>query len=127
MGRPISQRRLGEHDELPHTLMPLALAAGLVLDKLYAGRPLTGRGREDDLNALAGFIAGMTALYEFFEDPSTRPRALERKELEGGLFRGGGRELRFIDGRPAKRYLAVSARELEHVMALLMATRRPRP
>ena len=110
---------IGDHDDVPHTLIPLALAVGLIRSKVYGDRPVAGQGRDGDFNALAGFVAATVTLYEFSSDPSERPRVLAQAELEGGLFRDGGRELRFIDGRSPKRYLAVSAVDVECVIAML--------
>jgi len=118
---------IGEHDEVPHTLIPLALAVSLIRSKVYGDRPVAGQGREGDFNALAGFVAATVTLYEFSSDPSERPRVLLQAELEGGLFRDGGRELRFIDGRRTKRYLAVSAQDVEGVIALLKDPQRASP
>jgi hypothetical protein len=112
-------RPFGDHDDTPHTLLPLTLAVGLVRSKVQAGHNTTGRGPEGDADAIAAFIAGVVPLYEFAHDPSVRPRMLERGELDTGLFRGGGQELHFIDGRPTKRYLAVNAVDVECVIALL--------
>jgi len=38
-------------------------------------------------------------VYEYSTDASTAPRALRTAELEGGMFRNGAKELRFVDGR----------------------------
>lgn len=107
---------IGEHDDVPHTLLPLTLAVGLIRAKVYGER---AGGQQGQLDALAAFVAGTVLLYEFASDPSRPPRALSGAEIEGGLFRGGGRELRFLDGRSAKQHLAVNALDVECVMALL--------
>jgi len=109
----------GDHEDVPHTLIPLGLAVGLVRSKVYADRRLTDQGPEGDLNILASFVAGTVAVYEYATDPSRAPRVLRRSELEGGIFRDGGKELRFIDGRATKRYLAVNALDVECVTSLL--------
>jgi hypothetical protein len=109
----------GDHEDLAHTLIPLGLAVGLVRSKVYAERKLTGQGYRGDLNVLASFVAGTVPVYEYVTDPSRAPRALRRSELEGGLFRDGGKELSFIDGRATKRFLAVNALDVECVTSLL--------
>ena len=109
----------GEHDDVQHTLLPLTLAVGLVRNRAYQDRQLTNQGREGDLNALAGFIAAMVPVYDYTLDARKAPRALRKHELEGGMFRDGARELRFIDGRPSLRHMAVSATAVEWVLALL--------
>jgi hypothetical protein len=117
-----TRRRLlnNEHDDIPHTLLPLTLAVGLVRHKGgYAERQVTEQGPEGDFNMLAGFIAATVPLYEYSTNASTAPRALRKAELEGGMFRNGAKELRFIDGRATKRCLAVNATDVECILALL--------
>jgi len=109
----------GRREELGHTLIPLALAAGVVRKKVYDDRRVTTGGLEGDLNMLACFVAAMIPLYEYPPEPSGPARALNRSEVEGGVFRNGGRELRFINGRPAKYNLAVSANDIAAIVALL--------
>jgi len=109
----------GDHEDVPHTLIPLGLAVGLIRSKVYAGAKLTDQGEKGDLNALASFVAATVPIYEYTADPSRAPRALLRTELEGGMFRDGGKELRFIDGRATKRYLALNALDVECVRSLL--------
>ena len=118
--RVLRKDLLEEHDDVPHTLIPLSLAVGLVRHKGgYAERQVTEQGREGDFNMLAGFIAATVPLYEYSTDASTPPRALQKAELEGGMFRNGAKELRFIDGRATKRCLAVNATDVECILALL--------
>jgi hypothetical protein len=93
--------------------------ADLLRHRVYGERQVTDQGRAGDFSMLAYFIAGVVRLYEYFDDPSTPPRRLGKATLEGGLFREGGKELRFLDGRPAKRFLAVSDKDLECATALL--------
>ena len=114
--------RLGNHEDVSHSLIPLALALGLIRHKAYGDRPLTSQGRDGDFNMLAGVVASLVTLYEYASDPSQPPRVLGKRELDGGIFREGGKELRFIDGRPAKRYLAINATDVECILALLKST-----
>ena len=109
----------GDHEDVPHTLIPLGLAVGLIHSKVYAVGKLTDPGPARDLNALASSIAAIVPIYEYATDPSKAPRALLRSELKEGLFRDGGKELRFIDGRATKRYLALNALDVECVTSLL--------
>jgi hypothetical protein len=106
-------------DDGAHALIPLALAVGVVRNKAYDDRQVTNQGREGDLNMLAGFIAATVPLYEYTRDPSDLARAIPRWEIQGGMFRDGGRVLRFVDGRSAKRDLAVNATDIACVVALL--------
>jgi hypothetical protein len=114
----------GDHEDVPHTLLPLTLAVGLVRNKAYADRSLTNQGREGDFNMLAGFIASTVLVYEYSLDPSKPPRPLRAPELEGGFFRAGAKELQFIDGRPTLHHLAVNATDLESVVAVLLHPQR---
>jgi len=109
----------GDHEDVPHTLIPLGLAVGLIRSKVYDDGKTTGQGHGDDLSALASFVAATVPIYEYATDPSKAPRALLRSELEGGMFRDRAKELRFIDGRATKRFLAVNALDVECVMSLL--------
>ena len=106
---------VGRNDHLSHSLVPLSVAVVLVRQSVYGSR----RSAESpDPNAIATFIAGMVPIYEYWDDPSIRPRALCNSQ-SAGLFRNGGRELQFLDGRPAKRLLAVQADDVACVSEML--------
>lgn len=106
-------------DSVSHTLIPLALAVGVVRNKAYDGGQPTSQGPEGELNMLAAFIAATVPVYELDAGRPAAVRALLMRELEGGLFRESGRELRFLDGRSAKRDLAVNATDVACVVSLL--------
>jgi hypothetical protein len=108
-----------DHEDFPHTLLPLTLAVGLVRNRIYDDRPLTDQGREGDFNMLANVIAEAIPIYEYSVDASRPPRPIQRHQLVGGMFREGAQELHFIDGRPPLRHMAVNAIDLECVLALL--------
>jgi hypothetical protein len=110
---------VGDHDEVRHSLIPLGLAVDLIRHKVHGERPPAQRNAEADLNALASFMAATMTLYEYDGDPSRPARTLAPRELEGGLFRNGGKELQFLDGRATKRLLAVTALDVECATALL--------
>ena len=111
--------RVGDHDEVRHSLIPLGLAVDLIRHKIHGERPPAQRNAEADLNALASFMAATMTLYEYDGDPSRPARTLAPHNLEGGLFRNGGKELQFLDGRATKRLLAVTALDVECATALL--------
>jgi hypothetical protein len=113
------RRSVDRADSVPHSLIPLALAVGVVRYKAYGGGQPKSQGPEGELNMLAAFIAATVPVYEFQADRPAAVRALSKPELEGGLFRDSGRELRFLDGRPAKRNLAVNATDVACVVSLL--------
>lgn len=110
---------LGDHGDPAHSLIPLALAAGLIRQKVYGERRLTLQGFDADLCALATVIVATVPIYEYASNPAKPPRALQEAELRGGLFRNGAKELGFLDGRPAKRSLALHAADVECVIAVL--------
>jgi hypothetical protein len=114
-----SMSRFGNHSDVPHTLLPLELAVGLIREKVYGKERLTLQGREGDYNVLASFIAAVVPVYEYSRDPALPPRVLRKNELDGGMFRDRARELRFIDGRATKRQLAVNALDVECVASML--------
>lgn len=101
-------------DHLSHRLMPLELAVMLVRNKVYGSRP---GAPSSEPNAIARFIAASVPIYECSKDPSRRPSAVRRDH--DGLFRKGGRELHFLDGRPIKKDLAVKADDVACVIAML--------
>jgi hypothetical protein len=121
-----SRKHAGNEADLPHSLIPLTLAVTVVRHKVYGERQIATQGPVGDLDMVANFVAGAVPLYEYFDDPSTPPRALKEATLEGGIFRDGGKELRFLDGRPAKRLLAINAADVECVTALLKERAIPR-
>jgi hypothetical protein len=108
-----------DHEDVPHTLLPLVLAVGLVRHKVYDDQPLTDQGREGDFSMLANFMAEIIPIYEYSLDASRSPRVLGKHELGGGMFRDGAKELRFIDGRPPLLHMAVNATDVECVLSLL--------
>ena len=110
---------VSDHDEVRHSLIPLPLAAAVIQHKVYGERPPAQRNAQADLDGLAYFIAATMALYEYDDDRSRPARRLASRELEGGLFRDGARELHFLDGRASKRLLAVTALDVECATALL--------
>ena len=106
------------HDDVPHTLLPFALAIGLIRHKAYGSKP---HSPESDRIALANFSAGLVPIYEYAPDPSKRPRVLTKADLAGGLFREGGKELRYLDGGPTRRDLAPRAEALRAQAAQIRA------
>jgi len=102
-------------DHLAHALVPMSLAVTLVRAKSQRLRPSAA---SSDLDSIATFIAATVPIYEYSDDPSVLPRML-LDSLSGGLFRNGGRELHFLDGRPTITLLAVQAEDVARVIAML--------
>jgi len=99
-----------EHD-LPHTLVPLALAVSLLRAR-FAG------AAEMDANAVATLIASRVPVFEYWPTPLRLPRPLANA-LRDGVFRDEGRELRFMDGRPSKYRLAVRVEDVDFAVEML--------
>jgi hypothetical protein len=94
----------------PHSLIPLKLAAELVWNRFYESRASAPVWREPMLNSIAATISAMGDIYEYSPtDSKSSVRVLSRIEMEGGVFKHGGDELHFIDGRPSRYSLAVRA------------------
>lgn len=94
---------------LPHTLVPLALAVHVVWSRIYESGGGAGDAKERLLNSIASKLAAKGTVYEYGADARARPRAISPSEIEGGVFRGAGKELCFADGRPTRRHLAIPA------------------
>ena len=108
---------------MAHTLVPLELAVLLVRERLCGSQQQVSDARmaaggDSDLDRMATFIAASVPVYEYSDNPSQRPRLLFRSDRDG-LFRHGGRELHYLNGKPAKRHLAVSANDVNCVIAML--------
>ena len=107
---------IGRDDELPHSLVPLALAVLLVRTKVYSEAPNNPAAEYD---ALATVIAAIVPIYEYSQDPGRLPQSLMARSMRGGLFRRGGKELHFLDGRPSKHLLAVRADDVASAIEVL--------
>jgi hypothetical protein len=96
----------------PEELVPLNVAARRIFQQVYLPfhHPQAGPG-PDQLNGVASALCGLAALYAL--DERGAPRKLSADDLSGGLFRGGARELLFLDGRDSIRNLAVRGAEVE--------------
>jgi hypothetical protein len=103
---------IGEDTQFPHSLVPLALAVLLVRAKLPGAAGA-------DPNAVATLIASAVPIFEYWNNPLRLPRPLA-SALRDGVFRDGGQELRFVDGRPTKYRLAVHAEDVHCVVDMLM-------
>jgi hypothetical protein len=103
---------VSDASELAHTLLPLRLAAEVIFSKVYRGGAALVADREQMLDSIASTIAVLAAIYEYSSDSHQPARQLSRFETEGGMFRGGARELHFIDGRRPRTSLAVAANDV---------------
>ena len=105
---------IGQDDRLPHTLVPLALAVTLVQSRFSASTlPVS-----TEPNAIATFIASTVPIWEYSDDARHVPKPLPNP-IRAGVFRDGGRELIFLDGRPSKFRLAVQVNDVDCVVEML--------
>ena len=79
---------------------------------VYSGR-LVVASTEQLLDSIATTISVVAAIHEYEVTDSHQPaRQLSHAELQGGMFKGGAKELRLIDGRRPRRALAVTAQDI---------------
>ncbi len=99
-------------------LVPLNVAARRIFQRVYLQfhHPQSTPG-PDQLNGVASALCGLAPVYAL--DAGGAARRLSAEDLSGGLFRGGARELLFLDDREPIRNLAVSSAEVERAARLL--------
>lgn len=102
-------------DAIPNDLTMLGEAA--VLARLRVKGPTSGF-TVAVLNRYAQALSRLATIYAVSEDRA-HIRALAPRDLEGGKFRDGGREVVFNDGRAKIGRLAVRLRELHPAIAAL--------
>ena len=100
-----------------HDLMPLDLAVRTIFRRVY-DKPQRVGASPRDLDGLAYMIAGVWPIFAYEPDGGA-VRQLSQDELSHGLFRGGARELYFVDSRPAARNLAVRVSTIQAAVATL--------
>lgn len=104
-----------------HDLVPLDLATRLVFRRVYEDRGLAAEpmrsGRH--LDGLACVIATMVPLYTY-EVNGPEIRTLDKTLIDGGLFRGGGKALYFVDGRKEITQIAVSTDTIAQVVSAML-------
>jgi hypothetical protein len=108
----------GDAESERHSLVPLDVAAEAIRQQVYTGRVST-LSREQLLDSIATTISVVATIYEYKPDGHSAARPLSRLELNEGMFKGGAKELRFIDGRAPRRYLAVKAADIADTVEAL--------
>jgi hypothetical protein len=100
-------------------LVPLNVAARRVFQLVYLPlhHPQAGPA-PDQLNGVANALCSLAPVY-VLDERGSAPRRLSADELSGGLFRGGARELLYLDGRESIRNLAVRGAEIERAARML--------
>jgi hypothetical protein len=106
---------MGLRDQFPHTLIPLDLAVLIVQQEVY-GKEREANGA--DPNSIAAYIASAVPLYEVGKSAATEPRLVLNLNRQA-VFTDGGKEAVFLDGRPSKHLLAVHAKDVPCVIAML--------
>lgn len=108
-------------DVCPDDLVPLALAVTIVEERLF----IDDLGnRPSRLTGIAHALAALVPVYSYSVDASNIRRMTDR-ELLFGLFRYGGAELHFLDGRPKITNMAVAENRIAEVIGLLLSAPEP--
>jgi hypothetical protein len=105
-------------------MVSLTRALELIAAQLYAsdlGR--TPMVRTELFDGLACTVSVLTPL--FVLDGASTARRLSEQELDRALFRKGGTEMYFADGRPPIADLAVTAEGIAKVMRILKGNLAP--
>jgi hypothetical protein len=103
-----------------HDLMPLDLAVDTIFRRFYAERLRTAVSSRDcaHLDGLAYMIAGAWPIYAYEENGNSF-RQVSAEEVSQALFRSGGKEMRFVDGRAPLRRLAVHTQTVGAAVTML--------
>lgn len=111
--------RAAAPEDLAHTLVPLPLAAHLLLMEVY-GRDFLGARTpvEDKLNAVATALSALVPIFEHERRSWEGARVIPGDELADGRFSSGAKEFQFRKGRRTG-FLAVSAADVSYVIQLL--------
>ena len=110
--------------DLENNLIPLPLAARVVYARVYA-KTTPCRDGSFLLERMDGVAAAMSSMARLYTYDPARPdatRPLSQDELRGGLFRNGGREVHFHDGRQPLQNMAISHADLGKVLSALQQT-----
>ena len=102
-----------------HDLIPLELAARAVHKRAY-GNVGVATSSSEQLNGLAYAMAGLIPIFAV----DAEPRQISPDHLLQGFFRGGAKELHFLDGRPAMKRLAVLSEGVDKVVESLLAAKK---
>jgi hypothetical protein len=76
--------------------------------------------RARGLDALAYTVSTVRPIYAYAHTASSL-RQITKEELCGAIFRAGGQEMHFVDGRPPIRHLAADANHISAVIQALKA------
>ena len=103
-------------DEPATNLVPLRLATELIWRRIY-GQRTSAAAKDIRLNRIARTLLTTGAVYQYNPQYNARADATARRlsgiELRDAVVRNGGEEIRFLDGRPPKRLLAVLREDVQ--------------
>jgi len=121
---PASHGRAESPDDLPNTLVPLALAARLVLIEAYGGAFLgAGTDTEEKLDAVAKAISALVPIFEHAQSSALGARPIPSSELVCGRFKSGATEFQSDHRRRGPHFLAVRATDAEYALKVLKEAR----
>jgi hypothetical protein len=95
-------------------IVPLELAVQHIFREVYG--PCSS---PDKLNGLAMAIAALTPIYQGDQESKELLRCVPAAAALSGMFRGGGKELRFIDGRSPLTGLCLRVDDISYVIGVL--------
>jgi len=111
-------------DDLPHTLVPLTLAARLVLREAYGVGFLGARTRtEEKLNAVAKALSALVPIFEYAESSALDAEPIPSSELACGRFKSGAKEFHSGHGKRGAHFLAVRATDAAYALKVLKDAR----
>ena len=103
-----------------HDLIPLDLAVRVIFRTVYeeqVGQFFSSRDGAH-LDGLGYAVASLRTIYTYqIDGKGLRP--LAKEEISTGLFRGGAKEMYFVDGRPPLVRLALAASEVHAIAKAL--------
>jgi hypothetical protein len=107
-------------DVLTFTLVPLELAARVVLARVYGPEFLGARTPiEEKMDAMARAISALVPIFEHEESSASGAWPIPPALLVGGRFKRGAREFEFEDRSRSCQRLAVRATDASFVLNLL--------
>lgn len=121
---PTSDRTAKAPEDLPNALVPLALAARLVLREAY-GVAFLGAGTrtEDKLNAVAKALSALVPIFEYAESSELGVQPIPLSELACGRFISGAKEFHSDHSKRAPHFLAVRATDAQYALKVLKEAR----
>ena len=105
------------HTNNPHDLVPLDLVVAQIWRDIYGGFGDTVPSRKGaHLDGLAYTVAVFCPIYVYEHSTSRR---VTPEEISNCLFRDGAKEIRFVDGRPPLKNLAIAAKAAPALIRVL--------